>query len=59
MGLVGQLVSGFGWANGFGLFLPPLIQAMLGRHHSLVKLNKVLISDGSEVEHVTRLIRLL
>ena len=24
MGLGGQLISGFGWANGFGLFLPPL-----------------------------------
>ena len=26
MSLVGQLVSGFGWANRFGLFLPPLIE---------------------------------
>ncbi len=24
MGFDRQLVSGFGWANGFGLFLPPL-----------------------------------
>jgi hypothetical protein len=24
VGLVGQLVSGSGWVNGFGLFLPPI-----------------------------------
>jgi hypothetical protein len=24
VGLVGQLVGGFRWANGFGFFLPPL-----------------------------------
>jgi hypothetical protein len=25
VGLGGQLVGGFGWANGFGFFLPPLV----------------------------------
>ena len=33
MGLGGQLVSGFGWANGFGFFLPPL---PIGYENSLV-----------------------
>ena len=30
MGLGEQLVGGFGWANGFGFFLPPLVRGNVG-----------------------------
>ena len=41
MGLVGQLVSGFGWTNRFRLFVPPLV---LG-----VYLQNFMSSDGVQV----------
>jgi hypothetical protein len=54
VGLVEQLVSGFEWANGFGLFLPPL-HMMLGISlgHDL-RVGGQLSSVHTHTHHVAR-----
>ena len=41
MDLVGQLVSEFGWANGFGLFLPPLTTSNLQLQNQIITEQKL------------------
>ena len=37
MGLGGQLVGGFGWANEFGFFLPPLAERDIFQNRSAMQ----------------------